>query len=248
MSVTLQGLLDASTKIVAFTGAGISTESGLPDFRGPNGVWTKDPVAAETFNIYSFKAKERVRDNYWSSRLGMMGEVQANEGHKALARLHEVGKLHGVITQNIDGLHQAAGVPGYLVHELHGSLSHVKCWGCGFRVPMKEFLDLSTEPPWKPSTYRCPKCRKLFKPDVVLFGEELDEVVWDKAVEAILTADLVLALGSSLSVFPAAGLVGIAAKSDTPVVIVNNEATDYDDEADLIVRASIGETLASVIP
>lgn len=245
---TLKNLIADATQIVAFTGAGISTESGLPDFRGPQGMWTKDPGAAAMFNISSFKAKERVRDKYWASRLGMMGTVTPNEGHKVLADLYAAGKLKAIVTQNIDGLHQAAGVPDEIVHELHGSLSHAECWACGFRLPMDEFLTLANEPPWKPSTYRCHECRKLFKPGVVLFGDSLDEEVFNAAHDAVRDADLLLVLGSSLTVYPANTIVDFGQDLGVTNVIINNDPTEYDEDADMVLRGGIGATLRAAVP
>lgn len=238
---TLAELIDSSSNLVAFTGAGISTDSGLPDFRGPQGLWTTDPSAAASFSLWSFKANQRVREAYWSSRLAVI-DAEPNDGHRALASLYEAGKLTAVITQNVDGLHQAAGVPSEAVHELHGSLSHVECWGCGRRLSMELFMAVANEAPWTPATYRC-TCRKLFKPGVVLFGEKLDTDVFDAAYEAALGADLLLVLGSSLSVFPAAGIVGAAAHAGGRVVIVNYEPTDYDDDAMLVLRHGVSEAL-----
>lgn len=244
---TLKNLISESDRIVAFTGAGISTESGLPDFRGPQGMWTKDPAAAAMFNITSFKAKERVRAKYWASRLGMMGTVTPNDGHKALASLHAAGKLTAIVTQNIDGLHQAAGVPDDIVHELHGSLSHVECWACGLRLPMDEFLAVANEPPFTPANYPCPNCRKRFKPGVVLFGDSLDEKVFDAAHDAVRDADLLLVLGSSLTVYPANTIVDFGQDSGITNVIINNDPTDYDQDADLVLRTGIGETLRKAV-
>lgn len=245
--MSLASLILSAENVIAFTGAGISTESGLPDFRGPNGLWTKDPAAAEMFNIRSFKSRQRVRDRYWESRLGTTGTVFPNAGHLALADLYRSGKLSAVVTQNIDGLHQAAGVPDEIVFELHGSLSHVSCWGCGLKLDMADFLKVANVAPWTPATYRCPDCRKLFKPGVVLFGEPLDEAVFDAAVDVALAADLLLVLGSSLSVYPAAGIVGLAQQRGVPTVIVNHDPTDYDTDAVLVLRDSIGAVLQGAL-
>jgi NAD-dependent deacetylase len=241
--LTLKELLNKSKNIVAFTGAGVSTESGLPDFRGKDGLWTKNPSFAEMFNIYSFKQKERVREKYWNSRLGMLGDVSPNAGHEALAKLYSDGRLSTVITQNIDGLHQKSGIPDQSVLELHGSMRTAECMGCKSKLLMEEFLRLSTEIPWKPSTYRCETCKSFFKPSVILFGEELDETVYSSALTAACRADLLLILGSSLTVFPAVRIVEEALDGHVPSVIVNTTPTCFDSQAKLVIRASIGETL-----
>jgi NAD-dependent deacetylase len=243
---TLKAMIDNSDNVVVFTGAGISTDSGLPDFRGPNGIWTKDPGAEKVFNISHFKKDPDIRDKYWSSRIGKISALP-NDGHKAIASLYNAGKVSRVITQNIDGLHQASGIPDIHVSELHGSMANVYCMKCHIVMPIQEFLDDCYDANLPPSIFPCGKCGGFFKPGVIMFGEILDKRTWIIAEKAVLSADLVLAIGSSLSVYPAAGLVGLAQDRSTPTAIINATVTPYDDDANIVIRGGIGDILSLVV-
>lgn len=227
-------------KMVAFTGAGMSTESGIPDFRSPGGIWSQSqPVLYDEF-LRSAEA----RREYWRQKSVAHADfagARPNAGHAVLARWEEVGHLRGVITQNIDGLHQDAGSRAVL--ELHGTARWIACLDCSERFepgPMVErFLKSGQVPP-------CPECGGLLKHATISFGQALPEEVLAEAAEWSRECDLFLAMGSSLVVEPAAGLPRLAAGSGARLVIVNRDATDQDGSAALVFRASIGETLAAV--
>lgn len=244
----LRKLIDDSTKIVAFTGAGISTESGIPDFRGPDGIWTKNPEAEKLSNISNFRDNEETRRGYWNQKLeGFATDAVPNEGHKALARLYP-DKLIRVITQNIDGLHQASGISESSISELHGSLRYVECMGCGRQIPTEVFAEECAAFKVDPAEYKCFDCKGLFKPGVVMFGEMLPEKAWMFAERAAMSCSLMLVIGSSLTVYPAAGLVEVAQQMGADTVIINNDPTDYDRDATLVIREPIGEVLSQAIP
>lgn len=244
----LRKLIEDSSKIVAFTGAGISTESGIPDFRGPDGIWTKNPEAERLSNISNFAKDEEIRRGYWNQKLeGFASGAEPNEGHKALARLYP-DKLMRVITQNIDGLHQASGVPDNTISELHGSMRYVECMGCGRQIPTDTFFADCQNLKLDPATAECFDCGKLFKPGVVMFGEMLPEKAWLYAERAAMSCSLMLVVGSSLTVYPAAGLVEVAQQMGASTVIINRDPTDYDRDATLVIREPIGEVLGQAIP
>lgn len=247
----LARLLGSASAVVAFTGAGISTESGIPDFRSPGGVWTRYDPRDFTFSRYVRSPEVRVRA--WSMRRELWAEdPQPNAAHLALARLERAGRLAGVITQNIDGLHQAAG--SCRVIELHGTSREVMCIGaaprmgtpdgCGFRAPTTwafARVDGGEEDPG------CPDCGGLVKSATVSFGQNLFAGSLDAAAELLARADLVLAIGSSLQVHPAAGLPAAAARSGIPLVICNDEATPLDGLATLVVRGRAGSTVPAAV-
>jgi NAD-dependent deacetylase len=247
----LSELLAAASAAVAFTGAGISTESGIPDFRSPGGVWTRyDP---RDFTFARYVSSEEVRRRAWSMRREFWAsEPRPNAAHRALAGLEVMGRLLGVVTQNIDGLHQAAG--SRTVVELHGTAREVECIGhaprlgtpdgCGFRAPTTwafEQVDAGEPDP------RCPGCTGLVKSATVSFGQNLFPGVLDRAGDLIGRADLVLAVGSSLQVYPAAGLPLRAADRGIPLVICNAEPTPLDGRATLVVRGRAGEVLPQAV-
>lgn len=236
----LKRLIAGSSRIVAFTGAGISTESGIPDYRGSEGVWTRDPEAERSANLKHYLSSEEARRAYWTKGLGALKLIDAepNDGHIALRALRDQGKLDHIITQNVDGLHQAAGVHKAMVSELHGTGRTVSCVSCYRSFPSSRVLELDI---------KCDGCGCALRPDVIMFGEQLSGTVWNKAEKAAMDCTLMLVLGSSLQVFPAAGLVGIAAKTDADVVIINRDPSDYDTDATLIIRESIGSTLRSAV-
>jgi NAD-dependent deacetylase len=239
----LAALIQNANRILVFTGAGISTGSGIPDFRGPAGVWTtRSPVYYQ-----SFVASDAARIEYWDFKLeGWVGfrDARPNAAHRALVRLEQAGKLESVVTQNVDGLHQAAGISnGKLVH-LHGTNLEVNCLGCGKREPpercMKEFAATRVPPV-------CDDCGAFMKPAVVMFGQALDPGELRRAFAAAERADLALALGSTLAVTPAADVPLTAARRGVPYVIVNRGETAHDALATLRIDGDVTEILPAAI-
>lgn len=233
--------IEESSRIVALTGAGISTESGIPDFRGPQGVWTRDPKAERLSNIHAYMSDPEVRRMAWQGRLEHPAfRAAPNDGHAALVTLERRGKLHAVITQNIDGLHQRAGhAPGKVI-EVHGTVHDVMCMTCGWRGPMQDTLDRVRAGEPDPS---CRRCGGILKSATISFGQPLVPQVIERAMRAAAVADLLLAIGTSLQVYPIAGAVPAAKANGARVVIVNAEPTPFDDIADAVLRAPIGELL-----
>jgi NAD-dependent deacetylase len=231
----------SASRIVALTGAGISTESGIPDFRGPKGVWTTNPKAERLSNIHYYMSDPEVRRLAWQSRLDHPAwHAAPNAGHRALAALERSGTLHALITQNIDGLHQLAGhAPDHLI-EVHGTMRDVMCMECEWRGPMRLALDRVRAGEADPS---CERCGGILKSATISFGQSLDPVVIDRAMRAAQHADLLLAIGTSLQVYPIAGAVPIARAAGARVVIVNAEPTPFDDIADAVLREPIGDVL-----
>jgi NAD-dependent deacetylase len=238
-----------ASSIVALTGAGISTDSGIPDFRGPQGVWTKDPGAERTATLHHYLEDPEVRKRVWQTRLHSPAwTAEPNAGHRALVDLEEQGRLVALITQNIDGMHQRAG--SQLVIELHGTMRDVTCWSCGRRGPMAPVLDrlrAGEEDPHCAEVVEGRPCGGILKSATISFGQALDPDVLDRAVMAVQGADLLLAVGSTLTVHPAAGLVPLAARSGIPVVIVNADPTPFDDLAVAVVRVPIGQALPELV-
>ena len=237
-------MIDAE-HIAVLTGAGISTASGIPDFRGPQGLWTKNPAAAAMFDIDEYVASRAVRVEAWKLRLAAPAwTAEPNPGHLALVELERQGRLTGLMTQNVDGLHQKAGSSPELVHELHGTVRYVDCLQCTRRVPMADVLvrlDAGDEDP------ACEVCGGILKSATVSFGQSLDQRVLDAAVAATEAADLFLAVGTSLQVYPAAGLCDLALAAGKPLVILNAEPTPYDDEATTVLHTPIETTLPKLI-
>ncbi|HEX3645611.1 MAG TPA: Sir2 family NAD-dependent protein deacetylase [Vicinamibacterales bacterium] len=236
--------VDGSTGIVALTGAGISTESGIPDFRGPQGVWTKNPKAERLSSLEHYMADPEVRRQAWQSRLDHPAwHAAPNAGHRALVELERRGTLLAVITQNIDGLHQLAGHAPDKVIEVHGTMREVKCMECGWRGPMRLALDRvragEADPP-------CASCGGILKSATISFGQSLEPAVIERAMQAAAAADLLLAIGTSLQVYPVAGAVPVAKSAGARVVIVNAEPTPFDHIADAILREPIGGILPSL--
>jgi NAD-dependent deacetylase len=237
----VRGWIAAATRIVALTGAGISTESGIPDFRGPQGVWTKNPKAEKLSNIQHYMSDPDVRRLAWQARLEHPAwHAQPNAGHRALVGLEHRGILHAVVTQNIDGLHQMAGHAPGMVIEVHGTMREVMCMNCGWRAPMAAAMDRvragEDDPP-------CAHCGGILKSATISFGQSLDPAVITRAMRAAKRADLLLAVGTSLQVYPIAGAVPIAKAAGARVVIVNAEPTPFDDIADAVLRDPIGGLL-----
>ena len=232
-------------RITVITGAGISTASGIPDFRGPNGLWTKNPLAEKASNINVYVVDEEVRVAGWkASSDRRLRSVEPNVGHHALVELERRGQLRGLVTQNVDGLHAAAGNSPALVHEVHGTWQYTRCIGCRDRLPVEETLarvDAGEADP------RCLKCGGLMKRDVILFGEALVEEVIGQAMLAAEEADLILAIGSKLNVRPAANVVPRGRAAGAKVVIVNGEPTEMDRFADAFLLGDISRWLPALV-
>ena len=239
-----------ASSIVALTGAGISTDSGIPDFRGPQGVWTKDPAAERTATLQHYLGDADVRRKVWQTRLHSPAwEAEPNLGHQSLVDLEHQGRLAAVVTQNIDGLHQKAGSDPHLVIELHGTMREVTCWSCQMRGPMAPILErlrAGEEDPHCQAVVDGVICGGILKSATISFGQALDPRVLDRAVMAVEAADVLLAIGSTLTVHPAAALVPLAARNGLPIVIVNAHPTPYDDLAVAVVRTSISEALPAL--
>jgi NAD-dependent protein deacetylase/lipoamidase len=236
--------IDESSRVVVLTGAGISTESGIPDFRGPQGLWTKDPKAEKLSNIHYYMSDPEIRRLAWKGRLEHPAWTAVpNAGHRALVELEHRGKLHALVTQNIDGLHQRAGNSPDSVIEVHGTVHDVVCMGCGWRGPMTHALDRvragEEDPP-------CRDCGGILKSATISFGQALVPEVIDRAMQAARKADLFMAVGTSLQVYPVAGLLPLAARVGARVVIVNAEPTPFDELADVVCATAIGEVLPLV--
>ena len=238
-------LVAKAERIAVLTGAGISTASGIPDFRGPQGVWTKNPAAQVMFDIDEYVASAAVRVEAWKFRLAApTWTAEPNAGHRALVDLERQGRLTGLITQNIDGLHQKAGSSPALVHELHGTVWFVDCLNCARRIPMAEVLlrlEAGDEDP------ACEVCDGILKSATVSFGQSLDQAVLDAAVAATKRADLFIAIGTSLQVHPAAGLCDVALSAGADLLILNAEPTPYDDQAIAVLTTPIQTTLPTLI-
>lgn len=237
----IRAWFEAAQRIVVMTGAGISTDSGIPDFRGPKGVWTLNPKAERMSDIRYYVADPEVRRLSWQSRLAHPAwTANPNPGHLALAELERRGRLHALITQNIDGLHQRAGVPDERVIEVHGTLHRVICLSCGWRGPMQQTLDRVRAGEEDP---QCLECNGLLKSDTISFGQQLIPAVIERAMTVAGEGDLFIAIGTTLQVYPVAAAVPRALDAGARLVIVNAEATQFDDVADAVVRLPIGEVL-----
>jgi len=237
----VRGWIDDAERVVVLTGAGISTDSGIPDFRGPNGVWTRNPAAEKLSTLQHYLADREVRKASWRGRLDSPAWLaRPNAGHAALVELERRGKLHALVTQNIDGLHQKAGNSAERVIEVHGTIHFVTCWGCGWRGPMQPLLERvragEEDPP-------CELCGGVLKSATISFGQQLVPEVIALAMQAAEAADLLLAVGSSLQVYPVAGAVPAAKSAGAKVVIVNAEPTPFDDLADAALQGNIGAIL-----
>lgn len=233
--------IGAARRVVALTGAGISTDSGIPDFRGPQGVWTRNPAAERQSTLQTYLADPAVRRDAWRARLEHAAwQARPNAGHRALVSLERRGRLHALITQNVDALHQAAGSSPASVIEVHGTLHRVMCWDCGRRAPMAEALEAVRAGDPDP---RCPACGGIQKSDTISFGQALVPEVIDRAMRCATEADLLLAVGTTLQVQPVAGVVPIAKRAGARIVIVNADETAMDDLADAVLRGSISAIL-----
>jgi NAD-dependent deacetylase len=238
-------LLSAARRVTVLTGAGISTDSGIPDFRGPQGVWTKNPAAERTSTLANYLADAEVRKLSWENRLQSPAwTAQPNPGHRALVALERQGRLRALVTQNIDGLHQRAGQDPGLVVEVHGTMWRVVCWDCSREGAMQPTLERVRNGDPDP---HCEVCGGVLKSATISFGQSLDPDVLVRAEEAAVDCDLLLAVGSTLSVYPAAGLVPLAYRNGAVVVVVNAQPTPFDDLAGAVVREPISQALPSLI-
>ena len=233
--------VNAAQRIVVLTGAGISTESGIPDFRGPQGVWTKNPLAEKLSNIHYYMRDAEVRKAAWRARIEHpVWEATPNAGHLALVNLEKRGKLHALITQNIDELHQVAGNAADKVIEVHGTVRNVVCMGCGLRSPMQQTLARLQAGEDDPD---CRSCGGILKSATISFGQNLVPEVIARAMRSASEADLFFSIGTSLQVYPIAGAVDLARQSGARLVILNAEPTPFDGVADAIFREPIGAVL-----
>ena len=240
----LARMIDDARRVVVFTGAGISTESGIPDFRSPGGVWSK----MKPIQFQDFVASEDKRREAWArvfnGTAGWTGRAP-NAGHEGVARLVATGKAFSVVTQNVDNLHQDSGIPDELIVELHGNASYATCLGCGERHELHHlkpgFVDQGDIP-------ACRSCGGLVKTATISFGQPMPQDQMERAEEATLACDLFLVLGSSLVVFPAAGFPLLAKRNGAMLAIVNREATDMDRYADLVLHDEIGPLMSEIVP
>jgi NAD-dependent deacetylase len=242
---TVRNWIRAAERIAVLTGAGISTDSGIPDFRGPQGVWTKNPAAEKMATLQHYVADPEVRKRAWQSRLDTFARrVEPNAGHRALVEIERRGALHALITQNVDGLHQAAGSAPEKVIEIHGTIREVVCLDCGERAPMERALARvragEADPP-------CRSCGGILKSATISFGQALVQEDLLRAELAARACDLMLAVGTTLSVYPIAGVVPLAKRAGARVVIVNAEPTEMDDIADAVLRGSISAILPRLV-
>ena len=243
---TARRLVGDASRIVVLTGAGISTDSGLPDFRGPNGLWTKNPEAEKASNIRFYVSDENVRKTNWRLRAEgrLWANVHPNDGHRALLPLQERGTLHTLITQNVDELHQMVGIDPDTVVEIHGTTRKAGCLDCGYRTTMEAVLERVRSGDEDP---RCPECGGLLKSATISFGQALVAEDLARAQEAADAADVLLAVGSTLTVNPIASVVPRAHRNGATIVIVNAEPTPFDGLAAAVVRGSISEVLPKIV-
>ncbi len=239
----LREMLAASRRGVVFTGAGISTESGIPDFRSPGGIWSKYSI----IEFGEFMASEQARREYWRRKFAThdtVAEAKPNRGHLAVAELVKRGKVSAVITQNIDGLHQASGVPTGCVIELHGNTTYAHCLDCAKAYDLGPIRDAFLADETLPL---CAACGGVVKTATISFGQAMPEAEMERAKAETLGCDLFLAVGSSLVVYPAAGFPALAKESGAGLVIINREPTGLDALADLVINAEIGATLGAAL-
>lgn len=238
-------LVQVAERVVVLTGAGISTDSGIPDFRGPKGVWTKNPEAEKMATLQNYVADAEVRRRAWQSRLNSEAfTAQPNSGHRALLELEKQDKLHTLITQNVDGLHQKAGSSAGRVVEIHGTIHEVTCLSCADTAPMEVALDRVRAGEEDPE---CKRCGGILKSATISFGQGLVEADIDRAMQAAENCDLFLAVGTTLAVYPIAGALPLARRSGARVIIVNGESTAMDELADVVVVGSIAEVLPPML-
>lgn len=240
-----RSLVAEASRITVLTGAGISTDSGIPDFRGPQGVWTKNPEAEKQATLSHYLGSAEVRKRAWQGRVRNYGNsLEPNDGHRALLALEQAGKLHTLITQNVDGLHLKAGHDPARVVEIHGTVHGIMCMSCDERTPMEPTLDRvragEEDPP-------CLTCGGILKSATISFGQGLDHNDLMRSEVAAQECDLMLAVGTTLTVHPIAGVVPIAHQAGASIVIVNGQETAFDHIADAVVMGSISEVLPQIL-
>jgi NAD-dependent deacetylase len=241
----VRGWVDDAERIVALTGAGISTDSGIPDYRGPQGAWTKNPAAEKMATLDHYLNDPEVRRASWRNRLSSpIWDAKPNDGHMALVELERRGKLRALITQNVDGLHLLAGHDASKVVEVHGSVREVVCWDCGETAPMERALARVRAGDLDPA---CRSCGGVLKSTTISFGQNLVAEDLVRAEQAALDCDLLLAVGSTLTVYPAAGVVPIAKRNGARLVIVNQGETAFDHAADAVIDGSISDVLPRIV-
>jgi len=238
-------LLAQSRRVTVFTGAGISTDSGIPDYRGPNGLWTRNPKAEKMSSLSHYLEDPEVRQLAWQNRVRSPAwGAQPNDGHRALVKLEERGVLVALVTQNIDELHQQAGHHPNNVVEVHGTMRYSRCWSCSDRRPMQETLQRVRDGEIDPA---CLLCSGILKSDTILFEESLKQHVIEAALLAADECDVLLVVGSSLRVYPAANIVPRAKANGACVIIVNGQPTDMDRYADIVINHDIGTVLPQIV-
>lgn len=243
MHQELKRAIDMAHRVVVFTGAGVSTESGIPDFRSPGGIWTK--LTPIMFDDYVRSAE--LRAEAWRRKFEIdstIEQAEPNKGHMAIAKLIDMGKATHVITQNIDNLHQDSGVPDDKIIELHGNGTYAKCLSCSWRYELDEIKAAFEASGVAPD---CKMCGGIVKSATISFGQAMPEEEMRRAEEATLACDLFIAVGSSLQVFPAAGFPILAKRNGSQLVILNRDPTDLDEYADLVINDEIGPTLAPIV-
>ena len=237
-----QNILSESSNTVVFTGAGISTESGIPDFRSPTGIWTKN----KPIEFKDFLSSEEIRVEFWKRKFAVdltISKAKPNAGHMIISELNHIGKVSKIITQNIDNLHQISGVPEENVIELHGNTTFAKCLDCDLRYELnsiKKLFEQTNKPPY------CKNCSGIIKTATISFGQSMPKEEMLKAEKASLSCDLFIAIGSSLKVYPAASFPLVAKNNGSKLIILNREGTDLDKYADLVIHDEIGEFLSFI--
>lgn len=240
-----RGWLADARQIAVLTGAGISTDSGIPDFRGPQGLWTKNPEAEKMATLQVYMTDPEVRKRSWQWRLEtQQNKREPNVGHRALISLERSGRLHTLVTQNVDGLHQAAGSDPSKIVEIHGTLNEVECLACAERAPMSRALDRVIAGEEDPE---CRSCGGILKSATISFGQGLVARDLERADRAAQECDLLLAIGTTLAVYPIAAMVPTAKEAGARIVIVNGEPTEMDSIADAVLHASISEILPRIL-
>ena len=238
-------LVGEAQRIVVLTGAGISTDSGIPDFRGPQGLWTLNPKAERTSSLQHYLADPEVRQLSWQNRVHSPAwDAQPNDGHRALVDLERTGRMALLVTQNIDELHQRAGTSASLVVEVHGSMHRAVCWSCHHEWPMQVFLARVRAGDVDPS---CPDCAGVVKSSTISFGQNLVAEDLRRAMDGAGACDLLLAVGSTLAVGPVNQMVPVAQRAGARVVIINGSTTEMDLLANVVLRGPIGELLPAVV-
>ena len=237
--------IDECERITVLTGAGISTDSGIPDFRGPNGIWTKNPEAEKASNIQNFISDPKVRKASWRDRLDNRAwSADPNDGHKALVQLERRNKMVALLTQNVDGLHHAAGSSPAKVVEVHGTLREVACLECDYRDDMQVALNRVR---LGEDDLDCPECGGILKSATISFGQSLVQRDLLRAEAAAQNCDLMIAIGTTLGVYPIAAVVPAAQRVGAKIAIINAEPTEMDHLADIVIRESISEVLSIVV-